>query len=446
MTEIIGNPTYRRDFRSSIDLSGVTSNWPTETRRLFDMLNRLAPGGIFATGIENADPWIDETRRNQLEEAFNFKENLETRLGNIRRLGLTWLRFGVGYSIAHRGPDEYDFELTDQVVACCQELGITLILDLLHFGLPEWLHADCPDTPFFQNESFPTYFAEYARAVAKRYPQIRYYTPVNEPLVTARFSAKDGFWNEKIASEWWDHRPFVRATANLARASILAREAINDVWQEEKRPDEPIFFQNESFEGIHAAYGVEQQGWVEGFNLQRFSTTDLMFGHDDPKQKTYLLEQGMTAETYRWFMKKGSKRQTILGIDYYPWNVHRFAAQGKLDPDPFLAEGIHVLVTDYWKRYQMPFFHMEINSTPERAIDICVRTYESLRALREVGYPILGMTWYGDELQVGWQSLMVGPSAFDEYRVGLFYKGKTEPVGSVFAKLARNGFPPILTE
>lgn len=44
-----------------------------------------------------------------------------------------------------------------------QRLGITPILDLLHFGVPDWLGN-------FQNPELPVHFAHYAAAVARRYP------------------------------------------------------------------------------------------------------------------------------------------------------------------------------------------------------------------------------------------------------------------------------------
>ena len=41
-------------------------------------------------------------------------------------------------------------------------------------------------------ESEPT-----ARAFVERYPWVRWYTPVNEPLITAMFSGHNGWWNER---------------------------------------------------------------------------------------------------------------------------------------------------------------------------------------------------------------------------------------------------------
>jgi beta-glucosidase/6-phospho-beta-glucosidase/beta-galactosidase len=195
--------------------------WPPETVRLVQQLSKLEPGGIFSTGIENSDPWVGEMRRDQIREAFDFRLNWRQRLRNIKSLGIDWVRFGEGYSFVHLGPEQFNFDLTDKVVAECETLGINFIADFLHFGLPAWLHAACPATPFFQNPTFPEHFARYAAAFARRYPYLRYFTPVNEPYFTIRSSAKEGRWNEHIAADEDDDRAYVRGCANIARAAIL---------------------------------------------------------------------------------------------------------------------------------------------------------------------------------------------------------------------------------
>ena len=68
-------------------------------------------------------------------------------------------------------------------------MELTPILDLMHFGVPDWIGD-------FQNPELPVHFAKFCSAVARRYPWVRYYTPVNEIYVTAKMSAKDGVWNE----------------------------------------------------------------------------------------------------------------------------------------------------------------------------------------------------------------------------------------------------------
>lgn len=61
----------------------------------------------------------------------------------------------------HGGPGVYDGSFADEVFAEMRRLGIEPIADLCYFGLPDWLEH-------FQNPEWPAFFAEYARAFARR--------------------------------------------------------------------------------------------------------------------------------------------------------------------------------------------------------------------------------------------------------------------------------------
>lgn len=420
--------------------------------------------GIFLTGIEDSDPAIRGTRRNQLKEVhaskiqrgeahqsgfwseatdFYMYYKYKDRLEKIRDLGLTWLRFGPPYSQVHLGRDRYDFAFVDKVVKECDELGITVMANLLHFGLPDWLYERNAESPHFQNPYFPIEFARYASTFAKRYPQIRYYTVINEPYVTAHCSARLGHWNEARKSDWHDDRDFVRAAANIAKAAILARKATQSVWLEESREDEPLFIQNESFELAHAAPGSNREAEAHRFNLRRFALLDLIFGHQDEAMKAYLIDQGMTETQYEWFMQHGSMKQSILGIDHYPTCIHTFEADRTVDHDASQPYRLFELIEEYWARYPLPLLHTEVNGWPEHAVTLCQKTYDALTKLRSEGYPVLGMGWYGDELQVGWPVAMPGPDARLGNPVGLFHKDVVQPVGELFSELAEQGMPPF---
>jgi hypothetical protein len=419
---------------------GVKMYWPRETVRLM----RLMPEqGIFLTGIENADPIVSGgLRRNQLKEAFDFESNYEQRLERISALGIKWLRFGLPYSQAHLGPSEYNFELMDKVMRKCRELGITIIADMLHFGLPEWQHKQHPDQKFFQNPEFPSWFAQYAEAFARRYSDIRHYTMVNEPMVTAYLSSKTGLWNEQIETPWHDDKHFIRAVTNIARAAILGRQKIEQIWFESGRSGQPLFVQNESFELALAAPGSEREAEADRFNLRRFSALDLIFGHRDEIMANYLLSQGMSAEQYDWFMSNGTTAATILGIDHYPWCIHTLEADRIVDNTPAQPYQLRELVREYWQRYPLPLLHTEVNGQPEFAESLCQQTYDVLKQLSDEGYPVIGMGWYGDELQIGWQAVMspkIGPNYLDEYPVGLHYKGQVQPVAALFSQLGQQG-------
>ncbi|MEJ7674660.1 MAG: family 1 glycosylhydrolase [Chitinophagaceae bacterium] len=203
-----------------------------------------SPGNfMFATGIECSYPTIDngKIRRDQLEECGHYKY-WKKDLQLVKDLGIKVLRYGLPYYTIHRGEGRYDWSFADEVMNEMKRLKITPILDLLHFGLPEWLGN-------FQNPELPVHFANYAKAVARRYPWVRYYTPVNEIYVTAKMSAKDGAWNEQLKSD----KAFVTAMKHLVAASILATHSIV-----QHRPD-AIIIQSETAEFMHEAKSDQSQ-------------------------------------------------------------------------------------------------------------------------------------------------------------------------------------------
>ena len=64
-----------------------------------------------------------------------------------------------------------------------------------------------------------------ARAVAERYPWVDAYTPVNEPLTTARFSALYGHWHPHSR----DSKTFIRVLLTQIRAVVTAMHAIREI-------------------------------------------------------------------------------------------------------------------------------------------------------------------------------------------------------------------------
>ncbi|WP_075791318.1 family 1 glycosylhydrolase [Massilia putida] len=170
---------------------------------------------LFATGIENSYPVIalPDGRLHRVDEMelTGHYQHWRTDLQLLDTLGIKVLRYGAPYYRVHAGPGRYDWEFTDQVFDEIRRLGIRPIVDLCHFGVPDWLGS-------FQNPELPAFFAEYAQAFAQRFPWVEFYTPVNEMYVAAKFSAQLGLWNERLASD----RAFVTATKHLVKANILA--------------------------------------------------------------------------------------------------------------------------------------------------------------------------------------------------------------------------------
>src|SRR5690242_10949687 len=103
----------------------------------------LASRFIFATGIECSYPTIAgpdgrSVRMDALEKTFHYR-HWQQDLALVREIGLHYLRYGPPYYRIHIGPNQYDWEFTDQVFNEMQRLDIVPIVDLCHFGVPDWV-------------------------------------------------------------------------------------------------------------------------------------------------------------------------------------------------------------------------------------------------------------------------------------------------------------------
>ena len=87
-------------------------------------------------------------------------EMWQTDLKLVRELGLRYLRYGPPIYRIWKGPGEYDWSFLDPVMREMRRLGIVPIIDLVHFGLPDWLGD-------FQNPDWPDHFADYAHALRR---------------------------------------------------------------------------------------------------------------------------------------------------------------------------------------------------------------------------------------------------------------------------------------
>jgi beta-glucosidase/6-phospho-beta-glucosidase/beta-galactosidase len=341
---------------------------------------------MFATGIECSYPTIDhgKVRRDQLEECGHY-DRWQDDLRLVQQLGLRVLRYGLPSYRMHLGPDRYDWSFADEVMAGMRRLGIIPILDLLHFGLPDWLGN-------FQNPELPLHFADFAGAVADRYPWVRYYTPVNEIYVTARMSAKDGIWNEQLTTD----QGFVTALKHLVAASILGTQAIA------KRHPNVIIVQSASAEFTHELRAVPSPE-VTLKNKLRLLSLDLLYAHPpDADVSVYAFDNGLTREEYDWFMAGEPPGYQIMGNDYYGRNEQIL----KPDGSTCLAEdvlGWYQITRAYYDRYKKPVMHTETNTfDAEEAPTWLWKQWVNVLRMRSDGVPVLGFTWYSLTDQIDW--------------------------------------------
>jgi dTDP-4-dehydrorhamnose reductase len=145
-----------------------------------------------------------------------------TRAGDVDRiadLGVGGCRFPVLWEhAAPADPARRDFGAAQAGLARLRARGVDPIVTLLH-------HGSGPRYTDLLDPAFAARFADYAEAAARALPGVRRWTPINEPLTTARFSTLYGVWYPNRR----DDVAFGRALVNQTLGTLYAMERIRAV-------------------------------------------------------------------------------------------------------------------------------------------------------------------------------------------------------------------------
>lgn len=233
------------------------------------------------------------------------REDLEL----IRSLGVRTLRTALHWEY-FEATQSWDF--FDQTLAEMQRLNLTPIAGLIHHG------SGPPETNLLDPE-FPKKLAAYASKVARRYPSIISYTPVNEPHTTSRFSCLYGYW-------YPHHRNFtsyLRALLNEVKATVLAMRAIREV-----QPKAELIYTED---GGTTFSTIEVETARAEREHRRWLGTDLLCGRVTSSHPLHrlLLDHGFTTGEIAWFVENPCA-PSIIGFNYY------------LTSDRFLDHRVHM--------------------------------------------------------------------------------------------------------
>ena len=250
-------------------------------------------GGIECTINRVGDRYFD-----QLEWSGHY-DRLDD-LDRIAELGIHALRVPILWErVAPEGVASADWTWTDAMLGRLRALGIRPIATLVH-------HGSGPRSTHLLDDGFAPGLAEFAGAVAARYPWIDLVTPVNEPLTTARFSALYGHWFPHAR----DAMACIRALLNELRASSLAMDAIRRI-----NPAARLV-QTEDVGKVHSTPRLRYQADFE--NERRWLSFDLLCGRVDRSHPLWGFLQwcGIEERELAPFMERPCPPD-VFGINYY---------------------------------------------------------------------------------------------------------------------------------
>jgi dTDP-4-dehydrorhamnose reductase len=322
------------------------------------------------------------------------------RIEDIERfasLGIRAIRYPVLWErTAPDGIENADWSWADARLPALQQLGVKPIVGLVH-------HGSGPRHTSLVDPRFAEKLAEYAGAVARRYPWVEYYTPVNEPLTTARFSGLSGVWYPHGTSP----DTFIQALLNQCRGVVLSMRAIREV-----NPNAKLV----QTDDLSKTYGTPEMAWLANFfNERRWLAWDLLCGKVEPGHALwdYLVKHGAQEADLLWF-RDNPCPPDIIGVNYYAtserWLDHRperypenrrhvydGVHHADIETPRALATptpGVGPLLHETWERYGLPIAITEahIDANREDQLRWLLEIWNAATAVRKAGADVRAVT------------------------------------------------------
>ncbi|WP_411274578.1 family 1 glycosylhydrolase [Daejeonella sp.] len=396
-------------------------------------LNLETWGGLECTINRVGDSYLD-----QMEYSGHYDRPAD--LHSFAELGISKIRYPVLWE-KHQPfkHSNIDWRPTSNQLNELLNRDIEPIAGLVH-------HGSGPAYVNFFDESFTRGLAAYASSVAERFPFLKYYTPVNEPLTTARFCGLYGLWYPHCT----DDVSFLKILMSECKGTVLAMQAIRKVNKEAK------FIYTEDLGKTHSTSLLKYQADFE--NHRRWLGSDLLCGRVDsyhPLYK-YLKKYGVTDNELQFFINN-SCPPDILGLNYYVTseryldhrtarfpsnnigsnNKHRYADVEVVRVGNVEATGAAGLLKGAWERYRLPLAITEahLHCSREDQLRWLSALWITAKKLRTEGVDIRAVTFWALLGSFGWNKLLVKPKG--DYESGIYDIRSSSPRPTVLSKLVR---------
>lgn len=354
------------------------------------------------------------------------------------KLGCKALRHGVLWErTAPDGLDHCDWRWAEASLSKLRDLGIRPIVGLVH-------HGSGPRYTNLLDFEFPQKLALYASKVAQRLPWVTDYTPVNEPLTTARFSALYGYWYPHAK----DDLSFARALLNQCRAIVLAMRAVREVNSSAR------LVQTDDLGKVFSTPKLRYQAEFE--NERRWCSYDLLSGRVNREHPLwgYFLWAGVSVPELEWFLDNPCPPD-VVGINPY-LSGQRFldehcerypdVAPGGNGRDRYVdvlasrvlrggADTPGQLMLEAWERYKLPIAITECHNgcTREEQLRWALEVWRDAEDVALSGARVIAVTAWSLLGAFDWNSLVT--RAHNHYEPGVFDIRAAQPRATALASL-----------
>lgn len=390
-------------------------------------------------GLECTVNRVGEEYFDQLE-----RNGHDVRLSDLdlfAELGIQAIRYPVLWErVAPQGVENADWSWTDERLEKLHSLGIRPIVGLVHHG------SGARYTSLVDPE-FPVKLATFARAVAERYPWVTHYTPINEPLTTARFSGLYGHWYPHGR----DEVTFARAFFGQCQGVAKSMQAIREV-----NPNAKLV-QTDDLGKIYSTPTLAYQAEFE--NERRWVSFDLLCGriNENHPMWGYLLHCGITQAELEWFLENPCPPD-IIGINHYLTsdrflderkelypaslrggnNQHEYADVEAVRVCAEGTTGHKALLLEAWERYKLPLAITEVHlgCTREEQLRWFHEAWNAVQELRAENVDVRAITAWSLLGSYDWNSLLTRFSG--HYEPGVFDLRSEFPRPTAIAKMVQD--------
>ncbi len=356
-------------------------------------------------------------------------------------LGIRTMRYPVLWErTAPDGLEHADWTWADSRLNRLRELGIRPIVGLVH-------HGSGPRYTSLIDPAFASGLASFAQAFAERYPWVESYTPVNEPLTTARFSGLYGYWYPHGR----DGLTFMRALLTQCRAIVLSMQAIRCI------NPAACLIQTEDLGKIFSTPLLGYQAEFE--NERRWLSFDLLCGRVNQEHPMwcYLRWLGIGEAELEVFLENPCPPD-VMGINYYLTSERFLDERRERYPPCFYggngqheyadveavrvcAEGPvgpNVLIQEAWSRYGIAIAVTEVHlgCTREEQLRWLKEVWEAAQSLRREGVDVRAVTAWSLLGAYDWNTLVT--RAVGHYESGVFDLRAPRPRPTALARMIRD--------
>lgn len=336
-----------------------------------------------------------------------------------QRPAISALRYLASWEIVSRDGQFWDRITTD--LAALRKRHIRPVVGLIHHG------SGPPETDLLSPD-FAKGLASHARETARRFPWVKEWTPVNEPLTTARFSALYGLWYPHARNE----ESFWTALLNQIDATRLAMREIRSV-----NPD-AVLVQTEDLGRTYATAFLKDQSGFD--NTRRWMTWDLLDGRVGPDHPFWDRLTSMGFGDRLRAIADDPCPADVIGVNHYltsdrflDHRTYRYPAGnsgGNADVRYADIEALRVLLPppaglanalrEAWQRYRKPVALTECHNACSREEQMrwTAEAWGGARRLRADGANIVAVTSWAVTGSRNWASLLTRDDG--NYECGVF--------------------------